>query len=156
MSAESAERAWAKGKQDMARTAFLLSFPAWVPLQLLPSAHCHRGPERQPPLCPKPLEPPPQSYVKSAFSVSLLPWHLRGLPWGSAGEESACNAGDLGRSLGREDPLRKGKAAHSSALSWRIPWTACSTGSHAGGHGCVPFTLTSLALMCQFFCDYTT
>ena len=26
-------------------------------------------------------------------------------------------------SLGREDPLEKGKAAHSSILAWRIPWT---------------------------------
>ena len=26
-------------------------------------------------------------------------------------------------SLGWEDPLEKGKAAHSSILAWRIPWT---------------------------------
>ena len=26
-------------------------------------------------------------------------------------------------SQGREDPLEKGKAAHSSILAWRIPWT---------------------------------
>ena len=26
-------------------------------------------------------------------------------------------------SLGREDPLEKGMAAHSSILVWRIPWT---------------------------------
>ena len=25
--------------------------------------------------------------------------------------------------LGREDPLEKGMATHSSILSWRIPWT---------------------------------
>ena len=25
--------------------------------------------------------------------------------------------------LGREDPLEKGKATHSSILAWRIPWT---------------------------------
>ena len=25
--------------------------------------------------------------------------------------------------LGREDPLEKGKATHSSILVWRIPWT---------------------------------
>ena len=24
--------------------------------------------------------------------------------------------------LGREDPLEKGKAPHSSILAWRIPW----------------------------------
>ena len=27
------------------------------------------------------------------------------------------------RSLGREDPLEKGMANHSSVLAWRIPWT---------------------------------
>ena len=27
------------------------------------------------------------------------------------------------RSLGWEDPLEKGTAAHSSVLAWRIPWT---------------------------------
>ena len=26
-------------------------------------------------------------------------------------------------SLGREDPLEKGTATHSSILAWRIPWT---------------------------------
>ena len=26
-------------------------------------------------------------------------------------------------SLGREDPLDKGMATHSSILAWRIPWT---------------------------------
>ena len=28
----------------------------------------------------------------------------------------------LGPSLGREDPLQKGLATHSSILAWRIPW----------------------------------
>ena len=27
------------------------------------------------------------------------------------------------RSLGWDDPLKKGKATHSSILAWRIPWT---------------------------------
>ena len=27
------------------------------------------------------------------------------------------------QSLGREDPLEKGKATHSSNLVWEIPWT---------------------------------
>jgi len=26
-------------------------------------------------------------------------------------------------SLGREEPLEQGMAAHSSILAWRIPWT---------------------------------
>ena len=29
----------------------------------------------------------------------------------------------LVRSLGREDPLAKRMATHSSLLAWRIPWT---------------------------------
>ena len=29
----------------------------------------------------------------------------------------------LVRSLGREDPLEKGMATHSSILAWRAPWT---------------------------------
>jgi len=31
-------------------------------------------------------------------------------------------------SLGWESPLEKGKAAHSSILAWRIPWTVQSMG----------------------------
>ena len=43
---------------------------------------------------------------------------------GSAGKESACNAGDPGsQSLDWEDPLEKGMATHSSILAWRILWT---------------------------------
>ena len=33
------------------------------------------------------------------------------------------------RSLGQEDPLEEGMAAHSSILAWRIPWT-----EEPGGH----------------------
>ena len=33
------------------------------------------------------------------------------------------------RSLGQEDPLEEGMAAHSSILAWRIPWT-----EEAGGY----------------------
>ena len=40
-------------------------------------------------------------------------------PGGSDGEQS----GDLVQSLGRENPLEKGIATHSSILAWRIPWT---------------------------------
>ena len=47
----------------------------------------------------------------------------KGFPCGSAGKESACNAGDLGLIPGLEDPLEKGKATHSSILAWKIPWT---------------------------------
>jgi len=46
-----------------------------------------------------------------------------GLPGGSHGKESACNAGDLVQSLGWEDPLEKGMTTHSRVPAWRIPWT---------------------------------
>ena len=42
---------------------------------------------------------------------------------GSHGKESACNAGDVGSTLGWEDTLEEGMATHSSILAWRIPWT---------------------------------
>ena len=43
------------------------------------------------------------------------------------------------QSLGREDPLEKEMATHSSTLAWKIPWTEepCklqSTGSQRVGH----------------------
>ena len=47
-----------------------------------------------------------------------------GFPGGSDGKESDCCVGDQGLILGREDPLEKGLATHSSVLAWRIPpWT---------------------------------
>ena len=43
------------------------------------------------------------------------------------------------QTLGREDPLEKGKATHSSILVWRIPWAEepgglQSMGSQRVGH----------------------
>ena len=67
---------------------------------------------------------------------------LPGLAWwsndkestcGSAGKESACNAGDLGLIPGWEDPLEKETATHSSILAQRISWTAESVGSQRVG-----------------------
>ena len=65
-------------------------------------------------------------------------------PGRSEVKASACNAGDLGR----EDPLEKGMATHSSILAWRIPWMEepgglQSMGLQRVGHDCVtllPFT----------------
>ena len=44
-----------------------------------------------------------------------------GFPGGSEVKASACNAGDVGSNLGREDPLGKEMANDSSILAWRIP-----------------------------------
>ena len=46
--------------------------------------------------------------------VSLVPQMVRNLP---AMQEIQV------LSLGREEPLQKGMATHSSILAWRIPWT---------------------------------
>ena len=37
------------------------------------------------------------------------------------------------RSLGREDPLEKGRATHSSTLAWRSPWTQEPGGPQSTG-----------------------
>ena len=57
-----------------------------------------------------------------------------GFPNGSDSKESACNAGDLVRSLGLEDPLEKEVATYSSILAWRIPWQRSLVGYSPWGH----------------------
>ena len=47
---------------------------------------------------------------------------LNGFPGGSDGKASACSVEDRVGSLGREDPLEKEMATHSSTLAWKIPW----------------------------------
>ena len=50
----------------------------------------------------------------------------KGFPDGSAGKESACNAGDtgdVGLIPGSGRSPGEGNAAHSSVLDWEIPWT---------------------------------
>ena len=44
------------------------------------------------------------------------------------------------QSLGREDPLEKGKATHSSTLARRIPWTGAW---RATGHGAADTRLSN-------------
>ena len=49
-----------------------------------------------------------------------------GFPSGLSSKKSACNAreaGDPGLILGREDPLEKEMATHSSILVWKNSWT---------------------------------
>ena len=56
-----------------------------------------------------------------------------GFPGGSEFKASACNVGDLGLILGREDPLEKEMATCSSILAWRIPWTEEPSGLQSMG-----------------------
>ena len=55
-------------------------------------------------------------HTNSTYNLYL---HLstKGNSCGSASKESAYNAGDLVQSLDQEDPLKKGKATHSSVLA---------------------------------------
>ena len=54
--------------------------------------------------------------IHPVFWASLLTQILKTLPAKQETQETRV------RSLGREDPLKEGVAAHSSFLAWRIPW----------------------------------
>ena len=47
------------------------------------------------------------------------------------------------RSLGQEDPLEEGMAAHSSILAWRIPWTEEPGGLQSMGSERVTYDLAT-------------
>ena len=56
------------------------------------------------------------------------------------------------QSLGREDPLKKGMATHSSILAWRIPWAEepgrlQSMGSQRVGYDLAPESNVLMAIM---------
>ena len=61
-----------------------------------------------------------------------------GFPGGSvvknmpAMQENTCNTRDTGQSLGRQDPLEKEMATHSSVLAWRMPGESHGQRSLAG------------------------
>ena len=63
-----------------------------------------------------------------------------GFPGGASGKKKKppANAGRHKRptwalSLGREDPVEKGMATHSSILAWRLPWTEKPDGPQSMG-----------------------
>ena len=58
--------------------------------------------------------------IMKIFLVHIQIW---GIPSGSEGNESACNAGDPGSIPDWEDPLEKGMATRCSILAWTTPWT---------------------------------
>ena len=57
---------------------------------------------------------------------------LKELPSGSEGKESPA-VQERVQFLGREDPLEKGMATHSSVLAWRIAWTEKPGGPRSTG-----------------------
>ena len=67
--------------------------------------------------------------------IRIKVWKLVGYPGGSVIKNRHANAGNVGR----EDPLQKEMAIHSSILAWGIPWTEKpsrlqSMGSQRVGH----------------------
>ena len=79
-----------------------------------------------------------------ALQAGALPSKLPGhFPGGASGKRICLTVQEMQEtwvpSLGWEDPLKKGMAAHSSILAWKILWTEKpgglqSTGSQRVGH----------------------
>ena len=68
---------------------------------------------------PDPGTEPTSLTLAGGFFITVPPGkpthiHRLGFAGGSDGKASACNVGDGVRSLGREDPLKKEMATHSS------------------------------------------
>ena len=61
-----------------------------------------------------------------------------GLPWTCLVAQTVKNPHPVQetwiQSLGQKEPVEKGKAAHSSILAWRIPWTEEPGSLHSTGH----------------------
>ena len=100
---------------------------------------------------------PPGSSVYGIFQARILEWLAISSSRGSSRSKDwthiSCVSGIAGASLvaqsvknlpvvqetwvlslGWEDPLQKGTAAHSSILAWGILWTVWSMGSQRVGH----------------------
>ena len=60
--------------------------------------------------------------VENVCVYRYLMEQIRATLGGSEVKASAHNAGTWVQSLGREGPLEKEMATHSSILAWRIPW----------------------------------
>ena len=77
--------------------------------------------------------------LKSRTQLSEFHFQFLGFPSGSAGKESACNAGDLGLIPGSGRSPGEGNGNPLQYLAWRIPWTGkpgglSSIGSQRVGH----------------------
>ena len=89
--------------------------------------------------------------IYSNFGVRKIHWRRDRLPtpvflgflWGSAGKESACNAGDLGSMPGLGRCPAEGKDYRANILAWRIPWFYSPLGRRVR-HDWVTFTFTRL------------
>ena len=66
-------------------------------------------------------EPEDSEGSREASWLKLVVNGLEGFPDGSVIKNPPANAGDVVRSLGREDPLEKEMAIHASILAWENP-----------------------------------
>ena len=66
-----------------------------------------------------------------------------GFPGGSAVKNPPVMEETRVQSLGREDPLEKGMATHSSILAWEIPWTEEPDGLQSTGLQRVRYNLAT-------------
>ena len=69
----------------------------------------------------EPLDDHDPAFRKTVVVESLLRWPKSGSFWCNL--HAASLVAQLARYLGREDPLEKGMATHSSILEWEIPRT---------------------------------
>ena len=56
-----------------------------------------------------------------------------GFPGDSVGKNSPANIGDMGSTLGWEDPMENAMGTHSNILAWEIPWIEESGGLQSMG-----------------------
>ena len=78
---------------------------------------------------------PPPKFCSPFVGKDLILNVLKAFPGGSDGEESPCNAGDLGLIPGLEIFPGEGHGylLHSSILVWEIPWTGVPGGLQSTG-----------------------
>ena len=90
-----------------------------------------------------------QPWWESKTNILIVLIVLLDFPSGTAHKESTCQCSLLQEmqetwvwSLGWEDPLEQGMAAHSSTLAWEIPWTEEPGGLQSMGSQIPLSTLT--------------
>ena len=71
--------------------------------------------------------PPSMGFSRQEYWSGVDPFLLIGLNWASLVAQMVKHLPIMRetqiQSLGREDPLEKEMATHSSTLAWKIPWT---------------------------------
>ena len=138
------EALWASANQSVKRRRLVLEqwFSQCVPWALKDSMRCFSKPMRRARELGVNLIPDTSVGKESQFSswVGKICWRrditpgFLGFPWGSAGKESACKAGDLGSisGLGRSPGKGEGYPLQYSGLENSMDYTV--HGGHRVGH----------------------